>query len=78
MTGTKKISPYMVLKPMVQVTESKFKRVSGKFHVDNMDCLIDGVRIEDKCAARCINSTCTGFFLDVQGCCILRPVDFYI
>ena len=41
-----------------------------------MDCLIDGVRIEDKCAARCINSTCTGFFLDVQGCCILRPVLF--
>ena len=48
------------------VTESKFKQVSGVFHVDDMSCQIDGVRDEDLCATRCINSTCAGFFIDVQ------------
>ena len=53
------------------ITESKFKRVSGKFHVSDMNCLIDGVRAEDTCASRCIQSACVAFFIDVQGCCIL-------
>ena len=48
------------------ITESKFKQVSGVFHVDDMSCQIDGVRDEDLCASRCFNSTCVGFFIDVQ------------
>ena len=48
------------------ITESKFKQVSGLFHLDDMSCRIDGVRDEDLCAEQCINSTCAGFFIDVQ------------
>ncbi len=53
-------------------TELHFTRAGGRFRVQDINCLRDGIQADDPCADQCItDSGCQAFMIGTQGCCLL-------
>ena len=49
-------------------TELHFTRAGGRFRVQDISCLRDGIQADDPCADQCITDTnCQAFLIGTQG-----------